>query len=160
MIILIMGVSGCGKTTVGKLLAKQLDVKFIDADNLHPIANIDKMSRCEPLDDSDRWPWLEFVSDAVNNQAKSSYTVVLACSALKHEYRTRLKLGKNPIIFLTGPRKTIEFRLSSRQEHFMPNQLLESQFDDLEPPKNAVKISIVDSPTEIVTRIIQILNLE
>jgi carbohydrate kinase (thermoresistant glucokinase family) len=158
-IILIMGVSGCGKTTVGKLLAERLDAKFIDADSFHPASNINKMSRYEPLDDSDRWPWLDSVSDAIHMKTKLSYTV-LACSALKQNYRARLKIGKNPIIFLTGPRKTIESRLASRQKHFMPNQLLESQIADLEPPKNAIQVSIIDTPMEIVTHIINSLSLE
>lgn len=152
-VILVMGVSGCGKTTIGKLLAKRLKGHFLDADDFHPITNINKMSRGEPLNDDDRWPWLDLVALAVREHT-APIPLVLACSALKDAYRERLKLEHNLIIFLTGVRKIIEHRLSMRHGHFMTNQLLDSQFKELEEPNGAMKVSISGSPTQIVGQIV------
>ena len=153
-VILVMGVSGSGKTTVGQLLAKRLEGSFLDADDLHPSTNIDKMARGESLNDKDRWPWLDAVTHAASIHT-SPTPLVLACSALKESYRERLQLGDDPVIFLTGSRETIAQRLSLRQGHFMPSQLLDSQLGELEEPKKAISISIAGTPYEIVDQIIR-----
>ncbi len=151
-VILIMGVSGCGKTTIGKLLAEHLGGFFVDADDLHPEANRDKMSHGIPLNDEDRWPWLGVVSSVVQ-QHTGLRPLVLACSALKKSYRDRLSLGKSQIIHLCGARDIIEYRLSARQDHFMPSRLLDSQIDDLEEPEEAIIISVDNTPGNIVDQI-------
>ena len=156
-LILIMGVSGSGKTTIGKLLADRLAGTFMDADDFHPIANINKMSRGEPLNDEDRWPWLDAVASAVREHA-GPCPLVLACSALKESYRNRLQLGQSPVIFLAGSRETIEHRLSSRRGHFMPSQLLDNQLKDLEEPNEAITVSIASTPRKIVDRIVRALR--
>ena len=156
-VILVMGVSGCGKTTVGKSLAKRLKGSFLDADDLHPAANIKKLSRGEPLNDEDRWPWLDAVADSTQSHVEP-HPLVLACSALKEFYRDRLQLGESPIIFLNGPREIIEDRLSSRCGHFMSSKLLDSQLEILEAPQNAINILINESPDRIVDQIVRALR--
>lgn len=156
-LILIMGVSGSGKSTIGKMLADRLAGAFLEADEFHPTANIDKMSRGKPLSDEDRRPWLDAVACAVRNHA-GPFPLVLACSALKHSYRSQLQLGESPVIFLTGPRDTIEHRLATRLGHFMPRQLLDSQLEDLEEPNDAITISIASSPDKIVDQIAREIN--
>lgn len=155
-VILVMGVSGCGKTTVGKLLADRLEGTFLDADDLHPMSNIDKMSRGEPLNDDDRWPWLDAVAQAVQEREKTC-VMVLACSALKVSYRTRLRLPSARIIFLTGPYETIQQRLQTRAGHYMTSQLLDSQLETLDEPDDAIVVSIVGTPTDIVDHLVQVL---
>jgi gluconokinase len=152
-VILVMGVSGSGKTTIGKLLAKHLKGTFLDADDFHPGANIEKMTRGEPLNDEDRWPWLDAIAVAVQEHT-APRPLVLACSALKDSYRDRLRLGANPIVFLTGSRETIAHRLSLRHGHFMPAPLLDSQIIELEEPKNAMTVSISSTPAKIVDQIL------
>lgn len=142
--ILIMGVSGCGKTTVGKALADELGAVFYDADDFHPAINRDKMSRGIPLDDADRIPWLEMISDVIREQ-KNSF--VLACSALRESYRQKL-LGAYPdlkIIHLCGTRDLLLERITNRRDHFMPASLLDSQLATLEPPHEALRIPISQS---------------
>ena len=156
-VILVMGVSGAGKTTIGKLLAERLGGVFLDADNLHSAANIHKLSRGELLNDGDRWPWLDAVAHAVQEHAEYS-PLVLACSALKEAYRERLRLGQSPVVFLAGSRETIEQRLESRPEHFMPSALLDSQLEILEEPNGAITVSITNAPDEIVDEIVRILR--
>lgn len=134
-LIVVMGVSGAGKTTVGEALAQRLDVPFIDADNLHPRENVEKMRGGAALDDADRWPWLEIVADAMRNTAQTRGRVVCACSALRRAYRDCL-VGRagEPILFilLHGEKSVIAARQANRPGHFMPATLLDSQFATLE----------------------------
>lgn len=154
--ILIMGVSGCGKTTIAKLLSKKLNYQFLEADAFHPKENIEKMSRGEPLNDEDRRPWLIKISKALKeNETKGA---VLACSALKESYRKVLQNGlQKPIkiFLLEGSFEQIFERMSKRENHFMPKSLLKNQFETLEIPQNAFQINIEKEPEEIVALIIQ-----
>lgn len=126
-----MGVSGCGKSTVGAAIARELGGVYRDADDLHSVASVEKMRRGEPLSDADRWPWLDDVAAAM---AAADTAVVMGCSALKRVYRDRLRRG-GPVTFvhLHGERALIEARMQARDRHFMPASLLDSQFADLEP---------------------------
>lgn len=150
-----MGVSGCGKSTIGKLLAQELDIPFFDGDDFHPKANIKKMSSGQPLNDDDRQGWLE----ALNKQAKKQIaknSCVIVCSALKEKYRETLSVGINQEIkwvYLSGSFNQIYNRVNKRPDHFMPSDLLQSQFDALEEPKDALKIDISLSPEEIIKKI-------
>ncbi len=155
-LIVVMGVSGAGKTTIGEHLADAMDIPFIDADNLHPRANVEKMRSGKPLVDEDRWPWLEIVADAMRNTADTNGRVVCACSALRREYRDFLieKAGE-PIIFilLHGDRQVIAQRQANRPGHFMPPALLDSQFATLElfrPDETGIVLDIAQSIEEIV----------
>lgn len=127
-----MGVAGAGKTTIGRALAAALDVAFIDADDLHPPSNVRKMSAGVPLEDADRWPWLDQVGRAVADRAGGS---VVACSALKRRYRDALRDHAPELLFvhLAPPPALIDARLHVRSDHFMPPSLLESQLETLEP---------------------------
>jgi len=147
-----MGVSGSGKSTVGAALAGRLGVPFEDADDLHPKANIAKMSRGEPLDDSDRYPWLERIGEWL---AAHEHGGVIACSALKRKYRDQLRHHCSSVEFLhlSGGREVIERRQASRPGHFMPASLLTSQFETLEPlapDENGVVIEVDGSVDQIV----------
>lgn len=135
-LIVVMGVSGAGKSTVGLALSDRLGVPFIDADNLHPRANVEKMRGGTPLEDADRWPWLEIVADAMRNTADTNGRVVCACSALRRAYRDCLrKRAGEPVAFvlLHGDKSVIAARQANRPGHFMPAALLDSQFATLEP---------------------------
>jgi carbohydrate kinase (thermoresistant glucokinase family) len=131
MKIVVMGVTGCGKTTVGIVLAEKLGIEFIDSDVLHSESNKKKMSSGTPLTDSDREPWLQAVSEALQRHEK----IVVACSALKRSYRSTILAGAPSTIFihLSGSQELIFARLSERSHHFMPIELLDSQFQTLEP---------------------------
>jgi gluconokinase len=148
--MVLMGVSGCGKTAVGKALAARLGVAFRDGDDLHPPENVAKMSRGEPLDDADRWPWLTQVGRAL---AESEGPMIIGCSALKRSYRDHIvREAGGPVGFvhLAGAREVIEARMKARKGHFMPPALLTSQFATLEPPgpdENAITVDI-DQPIE------------
>jgi carbohydrate kinase (thermoresistant glucokinase family) len=138
--IVVMGVSGCGKSSVGIALAEALGARFIDGDDLHPEANKAKMSAGIPLEDSDRWPWLDLVSKALAEEVvdtpSGSFTgTVAACSALKRAYRDRILAGAPNTVFvhLDGSREILEQRLGARSGHFMPASLLDSQLATLEP---------------------------
>jgi len=157
MIIVVMGVTGSGKSTVGKLLAQRLSIPFIEGDDFHPAENISKMSQGIPLTDEDRYPWLQSLSTELKLHEKKD-GVVLACSALKEDYRERLQLGlTQPIvwIYLEGTEELIKERLKQRQGHFMPDSLLKSQFATLEKPSHAYCFSIERRPEEIVADIIK-----
>src|SRR5262245_16066120 len=151
-----MGVSGSGKSTVGKLLARQLGWTFIEADDFHPKANIDKMARGEPLDDDDRRPWLQALRQRVEQACRVGENAVLACSALKHAYQDYLE-GHDPdcveYVYLEGPEELIHKRLEARKGHFFKPGLLHSQYEALEPPEHAVRVSVARSPEEIVSEI-------
>jgi gluconokinase len=140
-----MGVSGAGKTTIGRLLAERLGWRFIDADEHHPKANVEKMAAGIPLEDADRWPWL----DELNRLLRAERDAVLACSALKESYRRRLLAGiaHARLVFLEGDRALIAARVAARKHRYMPASLLDSQFATLEPPAQAIRID-VSAPVE------------
>lgn len=158
-VIFIMGVSGSGKSRIGQLLAAELDVPFIDADDHHPADNIEKMSNGIPLNDVDRLPWLRVVNRlALEN---SHQGCVIACSALKSSYRTLLAKGIKPTaawVYLKGSFDQILDRMNSRKNHFMKAEMLQSQFDILEEPKNPMIIDISASPESILAQIKQYLS--
>jgi carbohydrate kinase (thermoresistant glucokinase family) len=140
VIAVVMGVSGSGKTAIGAALAAELGWRFIDADDYHPEANVAKMAAGQPLDDEDRWPWL----DRLNSILKEERQAVLACSALKERYRARIASGIASIewIYLKGDFDLIHSRLAQRQHRYMPASLLESQFAALEPPARAITVDV------------------
>jgi len=150
-----MGVSGTGKTTIGNLLAKALTVPFFDGDDFHPQANINKMAAGLPLNDNDRYDWLATLNQlAKNNKAKGA---VIACSALKEKYRVQLSSTiemKTVFVYLKGTFAEIKSRLDSREGHFMTSALLKSQFDTLEPPTDAITVSILHTPKQITKEIL------
>ena len=134
-----MGVAGAGKTTVGKLLATQLGWKFADGDDYHPAVNLEKMRKGIPLTDADRAPWLETLRELISGWITAKKNVVLACSALKREYRTKLHIGPEVrIVYLKGSPELLRRRLHERNGHFMTEQMLESQLAALEEPEDAV----------------------
>jgi gluconokinase len=157
VIAIIFGVSGAGKTTVGKLLARELGWGFIEADDFHPAANIEKMRNGRPLSDEDRWPWLECLRQEIKRSLAAGENAVLACSALKRAYRDRLRLGDEvKFVFLCGDYALIEKQLRSRHAHFMDPDLLQSQFDDLEDPRpdeNVLTVELGGTPEELVEEI-------
>lgn len=161
MVILVMGVSGSGKTTIGQLLASSLHWQFMDADDFHPSANIQKMSHGIPLNDADRLPWLQALKEAIDEWLKTDTNVVLACSALKSSYRQFLcqESAQVQLVFLKGSFELIYQRLVERHQHYMRANLLESQFEVLEGPENSLQIEIDQSPTAIVQQIRANLNL-
>ena len=153
-IYIIMGVSGCGKTTIGKLLARELGLPFFDGDDFHPPANVQKMSAGIPLNDEDRASWLHKLNELAKEYQDTG--AVIACSALKETYREVLSAGliAQPLwVYLEGSYKAIATRLQQRTGHFMPPALLRSQFDILEPPAKGIKVSIEQEPENIVAQI-------
>lgn len=155
--LIVMGVSGCGKSTIGALLAEALGARFFDGDDFHPAANIAKMSRGEALTDADRWPWLDRVAAEL---ARGPGPVVGACSALRRAYRDRLSAGpagRVGFVWLSGDKALIAARMAARQGHFMPPGLLDSQFATLEPPgpdETAIEAPIKASTKAIVADIV------
>lgn len=152
MIVVVMGVSGAGKTTVGSALASHLGWDFLDADEYHPAENVAKMAAGTPLTDTDRWPWLDRLNRELQVRDKDGTDAVLACSALKEAYRTRLMAGLRTarLVFLRGDFESIRARVQSRQHKYMPASLLQSQFDTLEPPANALEIdATLDLPVAV-----------
>lgn len=148
MIVVIMGVAGCGKTTVGRMLAARQGWEFIDADDHHPPANIDKMSHGIPLQDEDRWPWLDRLNALLRAAHARGDCCVLACSALKQRYRERLARGMAEVrwIHLTGSFDLLLARLQQRQGHYMKAGMLRSQFEALEAPEDALTLDITPAP--------------
>ncbi|MCA6073452.1 gluconokinase [Fulvivirga sedimenti] len=149
----VMGVSGSGKTTIGNLLAEKAGVPFLDADDFHPPANIEKMKSGQPLNDEDRRPWLFRLAEEISN---ADGGCVLACSALKASYREILASGPRPVIwvYLEATKELIRERLKERSGHFMPPSLLDSQFEALEVPKNAIVADVSKEPDEVVQMIL------
>ena len=136
MIVIVFGVSGAGKTTIGKLLARELGWRFIEADDFHPTANVEKMRSGHPLTDEDRWPWLERLREQIKRALAAGENAVLACSTLKRAYRDRLGVSEEVMfVFLRGDFPLVEKQLRSRHRHFMDPDLWQSQFDDLEEPQ-------------------------
>jgi gluconokinase len=154
MIVIVMGVVGAGKTTVGRLLATQSGWEFADADDFHPVANVEKIRHGIALSDDDRRPWLERLRVAIADWIADKRNVVLACSALKRSYRQELQVGPEvQFVYLKGSADLIAQRLHSRQGHFANEQILASQFADLEEPEDAVIVEIGSPPQEIVDEI-------
>ena len=149
-----MGPAGSGKTTVGELLASQLGWEFADGDTFHSPANIEKMSRGVPLDDHDRIPWLDAIRGAMEQWNAQRRNVVLACSALKKSYRERLQINSGvKLVYLKGTFDLLRQRLHAREGHYATEQILTSQFADLEEPADAITIDVDRSPEEIVLEI-------
>jgi gluconokinase len=156
MVLVLMGVSGSGKTTVGKVLAEQLGWAFVEADDYHPAANVEKMHRGEPLTDDDRRPWLAALRRRVDEACERGENVVLACSALKHAYQDYLERDDPACVvyvYLHGSEDLIRRRLAARKGHFMNPALLHSQFEILEPPADAVRVDVAPPPDVIVAEI-------
>ena len=154
MIVIIMGTTGAGKTTIGTMLATQLNWQFADADIFHPPANIEKMSRGIPLTDADRAPWLEAMRKAILEWIAAGKNVVLACSALKRAYRGELRPSpKVKIVYLKGDYALFAERIRHRHGHFAGEQILAGQFADLEEPDDAITVDAAKSPDEIVAEI-------
>ena len=152
MVYVVMGVSGCGKSTVGELLAAELKIPFFDGDDFHPQANIDKMAGGNALNDDDRQPWLEILANNIEkwNEDKGA---VLACSALKQKYRDTLNQNQGcTFVFLAGSKELIRSRMEAR-DHFMPPALLDSQFATLEEPQDCIRIDITLSFEQIIADI-------
>jgi len=152
MIVLVMGVSGVGKTTIGEALARSLGWRFLDADDYHPPGNVARMKAGIALQDEDRWPWL----DSLNLLLRKEQSAVLACSALKEAYRQRLFLGvaEHKIVYLYGSADLVRSRMTARRHRYMPAALLESQFAALEPPARAILIDVAAAPSECVAAIL------
>jgi gluconokinase len=155
-----MGVAGSGKTAVGKQVAEKLDWIFLDADDFHPPANIEKMKHGIPLNDEDRAPWLQRLHDELQNQMAEGHSVILACSALKETYRKVLRDEATPptFVYLDVDPQTIQDRLQHRTAHFFPKELMESQFAALEKPKDAIIIDARKPLEEVVKHVIEALT--
>jgi gluconokinase len=164
-ILVVMGVSSSGKSTIGTLLAGQLHWDFEDGDWFHPARNIDKMHAGIPLTDEDRAPWLIAIADFIDQARLSGKHVVVACSALKRRYRTVI-IGNRPdvrLVYLKGDMELIGRRFAARHEHFMPPSLLQSQFEALEEPRpdeHPIVVSIEPRPRKIVTNILEALKTQ
>ncbi|MDQ4085182.1 MAG: gluconokinase [Actinomycetota bacterium] len=161
--LVVMGVSGVGKTTVAKQLAVRLDYEFAEGDDFHPPANVAKMSAGTPLEDSDRLPWLRSLADWVGERHREGTSTVLTCSALRRRYRDVLREGADNTVFvhLVGDRALLLERMSGRQ-HFMPPALLTSQFDALEPlqaDEAGVSVEVTEPPEELVEEVVSRLGL-
>lgn len=155
MVVILMGVSGSGKTTVGQELSRLLGWPFHDADDYHPPANLAKMSSGVPLSEEDRLPWLKTLAVLIRGWLEGNENSLLACSALTRRSR-RLLQGNSPgvrFVYLKGSRQLIGQRLQSRQGHFMPAALLDSQFDALQPPRNALCVDAAQTPQQIAKQI-------
>jgi gluconokinase len=162
--LIVMGVSGSGKSTIGEALAVRLSWFYEDADKFHPASNIAKMSAGQPLTDEDRWPWLRAIANEIDRICEAGQHAVIGCSALKRSYRDILVHGRNDVrvIYLKGTQKLIADRLAERKGHFMPPGLLASQFKTLEPPgesESPVTVSIDASVDAIVDDIVRQLGL-
>jgi gluconokinase len=163
--LVVMGVSGSGKSTIAEALAKRIGWRCEDGDKFHPAANVAKMSAGHPLTDEDRWPWLKAIADEIDRLCGKEQPAVFACSALKRAYREVLVHGRDDvrIVFLDGSQQLIAGRLAARKGHFMPPGLLDSQFRTLErptPDEGAVAVSIDDTVEAIVDDIIAKLKLD
>jgi len=160
MFIILTGVAGSGKTTIGKFLAEELGWRFYEGDEFHPSANIEKMRRGEALTDEDRQPWLEALRLVIETALKNDQRGVLACSALKESYRTRLRVNEQVIfVHLSAAPDVIQHRLEQRQGHFMNPSLLESQFATLETPQIALMLDASLPPAALVQQVRQTLDI-
>ncbi len=162
MVLVLMGVSGTGKTTVGKVLADELGWAFVEGDDYHPAANVEKMRAGIPLTDVDRCPWLMALRQRIEEACKRGENIVLACSALKREYRQYLErpdLECVSYVFLNGSADLIRRRLAERKGHFMDPSLLQSQFEALEVPEGTIQVDIAPAPEVIAAEIRRKLEL-
>jgi gluconokinase len=160
MVVILMGVTGAGKTTVGRALAEQLQWKFVDADDYHSAANVAKMQAGIPLTDIDRIPWLASLRIAISGWVAAKENIVLACSALKSSYRQVLmRRPEIKLVYLRADRRLIAERLAARENHYMSPQLIDSQFATLQEPADAVKIDAALSTPEAVLKIRQALGI-
>jgi len=155
MIVVVMGVSGSGKTTIGTALATRLGWSFVEGDDLHPPQNVAKMSAGTPLADEDRWPWLDRINAELRAREARGENVVVTCSALKQSYRDRLTRGiaRWELVFLHGSFELLTKRMAERKHRFMPASLLRSQFDALEPPAKAITVDVAEPLERSVERI-------
>jgi gluconokinase len=164
-VLVVMGVSGSGKSTIASMLAHRLHWIYEDGDWLHPKSNIEKMHHGEPLNDADRWPWLHAIADWIDATRKAGNHGVVACSALKRAYRDIL-IGERRdvrLVFLKGDRDLIGRRIATRADHFMPPELLDSQFKALEEPtpdERPIVVSVAPHPREIVETIVRKLEID
>ena len=161
--VVLMGVTGCGKTTVGRLLEDRLGWPFLDGDDFHPEANVARMAAGIPLRDEDRWPWLRRLSDEIGRRLDAGRSCVLGCSALKEAYREVLREGRAEsvrFVHLSGSEALIAGRLSERVHRYMPAGLLRSQFEALEPPLDAVLVDVSGTPEEAASAVVAALGLE
>jgi gluconokinase len=161
VVVIVMGVAGSGKTTVGTRLAQALGWSFRDGDEFHPAANIAKMARGSALTDEERAPWLERMREVIRRALDSGEDLVLACSGLKAAYRERLTVepARQRWVFLHASRELLAQRLSARRDHFMPPSLLDSQLATLEVPEGVCSVDVSVPPEEVVARILQSLDL-
>ena len=161
MVVVLMGVTGSGKTTVGRVLAKELHWKFYDADDYHPAANIEKMKQGIPLTDEDLKPWLQTLAKLIEDTRNRGENVVLACSALKHAYQEYLRHHLDVVhyVCLCASEEVIQKRLTAWKSHFMNPVLLDSQFEILEPPDDAIRVDVTGTPEEIAGEIRRRLRL-
>ena len=161
MIIVLMGVSGSGKTTVGRVLSDRLGWRFVDADDFHPASNVQKMRSGIPLTDEDRWPWLDRLNALLRAEQSTGRDVIIGCSALKARYRERLSAGLAEVrwVHLKGSFELIESRLKARRGHYMPPKLLASQFAALEEPEEALALDIGAEPQTLASQLIESLRL-
>jgi gluconokinase len=155
VIVIVMGVSGSGKTTIGEALAARLGWRYLDADDYHPPANVAKMAAGTPLQDADRWPWLQKINLVLRGQKDA----VLGCSALKDAYRQRLTAGLQDfrIVYLRGSFELLSKRAAERKHRFMPASLLKSQFETLEPPRGAIEVDVAQPVEACVQQIFRAL---
>ena len=165
VVLILMGVSGCGKTTVAQILAERLHWAFEEGDALHPAANVAKMAAGHPLDDADRAPWLAKVADWVDARLDAGQSGVITCSALKHAYRALIdrRGARVEFVYLHGSRELIASRLAGRHGHFMPSTLLDSQFATLEEPdpeEPAIRVEIGGSPESVADDVMAALGLQ
>jgi len=161
MIVIVMGVVGSGKTTIGTLLAAELGWRFADADEFHPQSNVENIRHGIPLSDADRRPWLERLRTEIAHWIATNSNVVLACSALKRSYRHELAVGPQVrFVYLKGSASLIADRLRSRRGHFADEKILASQFGDLEEPKEELTVEITGTPQQVVAEIRQKLGLK
>jgi gluconokinase len=158
--MVLMGVSGCGKTSVGQALSAELGWTFYEGDDYHTFADVEKMSKGMPLNDEDRAPWLEVLHDLIAEQLQAGENLVLACSALKMEYRQQLRLGNKGVVFvyLDGDFELIRSRMQTRDDHYMKPEMLKSQFNTLEIPSSALKVNIDQPIGAIIKEIIEFIS--
>lgn len=162
--IVVMGVSGCGKTTVGERLAATLGWPFLEGDRLHPKSNVDKMSAGVPLTDEDRWPWLQAIADWIAAEEREGRSTVVACSSLKRRYRDLLRSGAPRVRFvhLHGPQSVLAERLAARKGHFFPAGLLASQYaalEELQPDEDGIVVDVALEPDAQVAAAVRALGL-